>query len=313
MSKSRVDTGWLAIGLLCLIAGGCALPLQSERIGEWEAARESVELAATPFFPQARYQCGPAALAMVLTASGVDVTPDELRDQVYIPEREGSLQVEILAASRRHGRIPYELQPRVEDLLAELRAGYPVLVLQNLGLNWAPRWHYAVVIGFDAGSRRIILRSGTRERHVMPVALFERTWRRGDYWAVRILKPGELPHNPDEQRYLKAVVPLERLQQWDATQTAYRAALSRWPESLVALMGLGNSRYAIGKLDDAIDAFRHAVATHPESASAHNNLAHTLAEAGRLQEAERHAQLAVRLDGGNNPQFSATLQAIRAR
>lgn len=303
---------WLTIGLLCLIVSGCALPLQSERIGEWEIARQPVELGATPFFPQERYQCGPAALATVLVHSGVEVTPDALRDQVYIPGREGSLQVEMLAASRRHGRIPYLIEPRLEELLRELRGGHPVLVLQNLGLNWAPRWHYAVVIGFDAARDEIVLRSGTVERHVMPIALFERTWRRGGYWAVRILRPGELPVTPDEQRYLAAVVPLERLRAWGSAETAYEAALERWPTSLVALMGVGNSRYAAGRLEAAIAAFRRGVDLHPRSAAAHNNLAYALAQADRLDEAQRHALRAVELDGGANPQYRATLAEIRA-
>lgn len=311
-AEQHAAHGWLALGLLCLSASGCALPLQSERLDEWAIARQPIELVETPFFAQERYQCGPAALATVLVHSGVAITPDELRDQVYIPQREGSLQVEILAAARRHGRIAYVLRPHLEDVLHELRGGHPVLVLQNLALNWAPRWHYAVVIGFDAQQNMMILRSGTRERHVMPIALFERTWRRGAYWAVRILRPGELPANADPQRYLEAVVPLEQLQAWGPVQEAYRSALTLWPDNLVALMGSGNSRYAAGDLPAAIAAFRRAVATHPHAAAAHNNLAYTLAEAGRLEEARHFAQRAIDLDGGANPEYRATLEKIHA-
>ena len=42
-----------------------------------------VELTQTPFFPQQSHQCGPAALATALGASGVDVTPDDLVPQTY--------------------------------------------------------------------------------------------------------------------------------------------------------------------------------------------------------------------------------------
>lgn len=302
------------IGALALIASGCSsLPLQSRNIGEWAVAQHSVELASTPFFPQERYQCGPAALATVLTVSGVQVTPDQLRDQVYIPEREGSLQAEVLAATRRHDRIPYRLHPQLRELLRELRDGHPILVLQNLGLSWAPRWHYAVVIGFDAEHDEILLRSGTIERYVMPVALFERTWRRSGYWAIRILRPGELPSNPDKKNYLDAVVPLERLRKWKLTETAYQTALNRWPTDLTAWMGLGNSRYANGELEAAIAAFRRAVELHPDAAVAYNNLAYTLAEAGQLHEAQTYAERAVQLDGGKNPEFKGTLESIRAR
>ena len=65
--------------------------------------------------------------------AGVKVTPEELVPQVYLPERKGSLQVEMLAAARRHGMVSYQLAPRFEDVLREIAAGTPVVVLQNLG------------------------------------------------------------------------------------------------------------------------------------------------------------------------------------
>ncbi|GAB4345330.1 MAG: PA2778 family cysteine peptidase [Gammaproteobacteria bacterium] len=301
----------LAIGLFALVASGCSLPLQSSRIDEWPAARQAVELTEVPFHPQERYQCGPAALATLLNHSGVKVSPATLRDQVYLPDREGSLQVEILAATRRHGRIPYRLRPELVDLLRELQAGRPVLVLQNLALAWAPRWHYAVVVGYLPEERTVVLRSGTRRRHRVPIDLFERTWRRGGYWGLVVLRPGELPATAEERRYLESVVPLERLRRWEAVEQAYQAALERWPESLVALMGLGNSRYARGDLAGAMRAFRRAVEAHPGSAAAHNNLAHLLAEQGDLPAALAHARRAVALS--DDPRYRNTLAEIETR
>ena len=94
---------------------------------------EQVELA-TPFFPQEEYQCGPAALATALVSAGAQTTPEALVPQVYVPERKGSFQVEMLAAARRHGMVSYALAPKFEDLLREIAAGTPVIVLQNLGI-----------------------------------------------------------------------------------------------------------------------------------------------------------------------------------
>ena len=65
-----------------------------------------VQLSSVPFYPQEAYQCGPAALAGVLGAAGVAATPSSLAPQVYLPGRQGSLQLELMAASRRAGRIP---------------------------------------------------------------------------------------------------------------------------------------------------------------------------------------------------------------
>ena len=76
---------------------------------------------------------------MVLTAAGVKVTPEALVDQVYLPGRKGSLQVEMLAAARRNGLIAYELAPQLTDMLREVAAGSPAIVLENYGpFSWYP-------------------------------------------------------------------------------------------------------------------------------------------------------------------------------
>ena len=126
----------------------------------------AIELEETPFFSQTRYQCGPAALATTLVASGANAELDELVDAVYLPGRQGSLQLEMLAATRSAGRLPYVVNKTLSALLEELDAGRPVIVLQNLGVRVIPRWHYAVVVGIDAGRDRVILRSGTERRRV---------------------------------------------------------------------------------------------------------------------------------------------------
>jgi hypothetical protein len=266
-----------------------------------------------PFFPQEDYQCGTAALATVLNWSGVPVSPAELTPQVYLPERRGSLQLELVGAARRHGRIPYVLQPQLESLLAEVGSGNPVLVLQNLGLSWAPRWHYAVVVGFDLRRDRVILRSGPIERHETPFKVFERTWRRSDYWALVVLPPDRLPFTAEEIPYVQAVASLERLARWPETAQAYATALKRWPKSLAARLGLGNSRYAQGDLRGAEEAFRQAAQEHPDAGAAFNNLAQTLADQGRLPEAQAAARRAVELGGPQRKTFRETLKQIEGR
>ncbi|HKK22781.1 MAG TPA: hypothetical protein VJ947_03765, partial [Pseudohaliea sp.] len=71
----------LVLPFVLLFLAGCA----SVGVPVASLAPAAVELDATPFFPQQRYQCGPAALATVLSASGVPVEPAALVDEVYIP------------------------------------------------------------------------------------------------------------------------------------------------------------------------------------------------------------------------------------
>jgi hypothetical protein len=67
------------------------------------------ELEAVPFYPQEDYQCGPATLAMALSFSGLALQPEDLVDEVYTPSRKGSLQMAMIGATRRHGRLAYEI------------------------------------------------------------------------------------------------------------------------------------------------------------------------------------------------------------
>lgn len=309
---ARIVSGGFFLSVV-LLAAGCT-PLHTDRIlATAEVFPEPVELTAVPFFPQEEYQCGPAALATVLNWSGVSVTPAELAPQVYLPERQGSLQLELIGAARRHGRIPYVLRPQLESLLAEVISGNPVLILQNLSLPWYPMWHYAVVVGFDLKRDRLVLRSGREERHEVPFKVFERTWRRSEYWAMVVLPPYQLPFTAEEIPYVQAVAPLERLSRWTEAALAYATALTRWPKSLAAQMGLGNSRYALGDWRGAEDAFRQATQDHPMAAVAFNNLAQVLADQGRLPEARVAALRAVELGGPQQDTFRETLKLIEAK
>lgn len=197
--------------------------------------------------------------------------------KVYIPERRGSLQAEMVSAARGYGMVAYPLAPRLDALLAEIAAGNPVLVFQNLGLDWLPRWHYAVVIGYDLNEKNLVMRSGTTERRVTPLATFERTWSRAGYWAQVILPPGHLPATVEPLPYLNAVHALEASGEERLALNAYRVAAEEWPEDPSVLMAWGNAEYAAGYLRQAETAFHWVITLQPRTADAWNNLAYVLA------------------------------------
>lgn len=297
--------------LLVSLLAGCATPLQSDRLREHAGALAPIaELVDVPFFPQEAYQCGPAALATVLNWAEVTVTPEALAPQIYLPGRRGSLQLELLGGARRHGSVPYVLAPDLAVVLTEVAAGHPVVVLQNLAFRWYPKWHYAVVVGFDIPRGEIVLRSGREQRHVLPLHTFERTWLRAGQWAMVAMPPARLPATADELSYLGAVVALERLGRTRDADVAYRAALARWPTSLGALLGIGNVQHAHGDIAGAEDAFRRATLAHPDAGAAFNNLAQTLADQGRWIEAKQAALRAVELGGPLLLQYRETLHQI---
>lgn len=272
-----------------------------------------VELAAVPFHVQDDFLCGPAALAMVFNAAGAAGDVASLTPQVYLPGRKGSLQAEMLGATRRNGLVAWRVAPRLEALLAEIASGSPAVVLLNLGPRVFPVWHYAVVVGYDLQAGEVILRSGRRERVAYSLGFFEFLWQDADHWAMLALAPGRVPATAGEADFAAAVAALERVGRLREARTAYRALLERWPESLAGLIGLGNTEYALGDPAAAERAFRRAAAAHPEAAPAHNNLAHALAALGRMEEAEAAARRAVALGGPLLAEAEKTLQAIVAR
>ena len=305
----------LAAGALffTLVASGCAAT-QTTALLRHPPPRlpASAEITNVRFFAQQAYQCGPAALAMTLDWASAKVTPGQLSPKVFIPNKHGSLQIELVAAARRYGMLPYVLRPQLGDLLSEVAAGHPVIVFQNLGLSWHPVWHFAVVIGYDLAHRRLILHSGPDARMYMAMSTFEHTWARGGYWALLVLPPGMLPRTASERRYIDAVITLEQTGHQAGAVAAYRAALTRWPHSEMAGMGLGNSLYATGRLEQAQRAFLQVTRDHPHAAAAFNNLAQTYADQGHYRHALTAARQAVALGGPLIPTFRKTLADIRA-
>ncbi|MET0519171.1 MAG: PA2778 family cysteine peptidase, partial [Burkholderiaceae bacterium] len=178
-----------------LLLGGCAGTPQLQRLERngFAGLPSRAQLSDVPFIAQDDYECGPAALAMLLQAAGVQARAAELKPQVFLPGRRGSLQLELLVAARRHGLPAYRLAPSLQALLTEIAAGHPVLVFENLSLPIYPVWHYAVVIGYDRERGTLRLHSGRTAEMEMSLSTFERTWARGDSWAMVALPVDQLP------------------------------------------------------------------------------------------------------------------------
>ena len=258
----------------------------------------SVDLDGTPFHPQERYQCGPAALATVLAASGAAVTPEALVPEVYLPGRQGSLQPELMASTRTHGRVPYVLPPTTDALFATVADGVPVLLLQKLGAGPFPGWHYAVLVGYDAGQEIVLLRSGTTRRKAMSERHFLATWDRGGRWAMIALRPGDLPPVPDFASYMTAAAGLEAVGRAEDARLAYEAAAREWPGRALPELALANLAYARGDLAGAERGFNAAARLDPANAAARNNRAEVLRQMGCATAARRETERAQALAAG---------------
>ncbi len=270
---------------------------------------EAAQVQGVPYFPQQESLCGPAALATVLGYSGVSVTPEALIPQVYTPALKGSLQLDLIGATRHAGRVPYRIDPTLAALFEEVAAGHPVLILQKVGVLEGD-WHFAVVVGYDRTTGQVTLHSGPAMPLQMSLAQFDRSWAESDRWGLVTSVPEQIPGSATEVHYLKQIAALESIRP-DVAHAAYVASLKRWPNSLTALMGLGNLAFDAGQYTEAVRYFNDAATAHPDAGDAFNNLAQAYARSHQWHEAEEAAQHALALGGNHIEIYRRTRDEIQ--
>ena len=226
------------------LLAGCATPEVAALRADAAGLPPRAEVAGVPFHPQQEQYCGPAALATVLglvraagAPGGARARGVHARPRRHARPRPGRRRAAVTAASPCRSR-------DLPSLLA--RAGR-----RPPGAGAAePRSRLVPAVALcrrgrlrpDAGE--LALRSGEERRQVVSLDTFARTWARADRWALVVLPPDALPANAAEAAVLSAASGLERAGRLDEAALAYDAILRRWPDSLEALIGRGNARYA---------------------------------------------------------------------
>jgi len=266
-----------------------------------------------PYFGDRDNFCGPSSLAMVLAHAGAPADVPRLASQVFVPDRGGSLQLEMLAAPRAYGLVGAELPPRLDAVLAELAAGAPVVMLVNLGLRFAPAWHYMVAIGYDLEAGELLVHSAPNPDQRMRFDRVEYLWKDSGYWSMVALPPARVPATVDLPAHAAAVAAFERSDRRSDARTAWQAHLARWPRSVLGWFAVGNLAHADGRVDDAERSFREAARLDPSFVPALNNLALTLGGQGRVDEAIGFAERALAVGGPHADAARATLSGLRER
>ncbi|MEO1639025.1 MAG: PA2778 family cysteine peptidase [Pseudomonadota bacterium] len=263
-----------ALRAFCLAAAtflaACAAPFDPEDLTVDVPARSQV--AGVPLIQQADFYCGPASIAMVMQWAGAEVTQADVAALSFNPGAEGTYLADMLGASRRLGQLAVTIDG-FDQLLAEVDAGHPVIVFQNLGVGVFPVWHYGVVTGYDLGVEEVYLNSGQLDQMVMDLPAFARTWARGENWGLVVLPPDRLPASVAEAEVLRAGAALERVGQYAAAEALYQTGAARWPENWLWPFGLGNARYARGDLRGAQSALQQARRLGPDVPEVRANLA----------------------------------------
>lgn len=283
-------------GVTAAVLTGCATPARQTEdfFARPRVLPDVARVEGVPFYQQEAGQCGPATLAMAMNWAGEPVSVEQLVPQVYTPKMKGTLQSDLVTASRRHGLMAVPITG-LEALLTEIAAGNPVIVFENLGLSWVPQWHYAIVYGYDLNARTVTMHSGPDQEMKSGIKRFERDWEYSDHWGLVVLPAGRLSATAGEFTQAAAAAGLEQAGQFDAAEKSYAKVLDRWPVSLIALFGSANLAVHNSNFSRAAGFLERATRAHPESSIAWHNLAIVQGKLKQLKKARVSALKAIEL------------------
>ncbi|CAM4146400.1 PA2778 family cysteine peptidase [Shewanella livingstonensis] len=269
----------------CLFLSGClSVPPQTAiLLANPPDISARYQIPEVPFYPQEDYFCGPTTLAEVFNFYGISKTPQQIAPALFIPDLQGSLQIEMVAAARQQGLLAYAEPGNLTQLLSLVSEDIPVIILQNLSTSWYPMWHYAVVTGYDLDHQQVVLHSGTDKNRIAELKVFERTWLRGQYWLLAAVPVDKVSSHFDRFIYTSAAQDLLSIGQSTPGVNALKNATRQWPDYWLSYFLLGNYYLAI---DNAKAAFWYQqglsyTAKQAEQQAAYlNNYAYSLSVAG---------------------------------
>jgi hypothetical protein len=282
------------VALMTVLLGACAAGPQ---FSQYKVSGQATELNSVPYLEQDGYQGGPAALAMMLGASGVQVTPADLLPQTWNAKVNDSPRPWLIATTTRYGRVPFLVRSHHMDLEAVklVQAGHPLMVLLHTGA-FSKHWLFAVVTGIDPGANEYILRSGSDRRFTMSYGGFVADWKDGGYWAMLTQRPGDIPDGVSAQEWMAAAEPFTQAGKPEAALQAYGAVTQRWPREGDAWIGMGKAYAVLHNLTGATTALQNAINVAPRNAAAYDTLAQVLLQRQCADQAEEQSKLAVRLE-----------------
>ncbi|MBI1815693.1 MAG: C39 family peptidase [Deltaproteobacteria bacterium] len=140
-------------------------------------------IAGVPFFPQDPHQCGPAALAALVSFVGQPTGPEAIAHEIYQPTIEGTSTAAMLAYGARH-HLPIEARcGTLADLHREIDAGRPIVALLSQGML-IRSYHFVVVTGYDPAGGALYGYSGRDADAQWTAEDFLKRWDRADNWAL---------------------------------------------------------------------------------------------------------------------------------
>ncbi len=173
-----------ALTALILALPGCAAK-------NFDAIRSGLEarghyIKGVPFVKQTEYDCGPAALASVLSFRGRTVDLERITASVYLPQLRGTLPMDLERYAKDEGFKTSSSAGTAAALKTVIRDNIPIICLLDLGFWFYRQPHFVTVIGFDDRNDLFIMHDGATPNRTMAYMDFKKKWSRAGKWMIVI-------------------------------------------------------------------------------------------------------------------------------
>jgi len=139
-----------------------------------------------PFVKQTEFDCGPAALASVISFCGKAADLEKISASVYLPKLRGTLPMDLERYAKEEGFKTSSSSGSIAALKSALRNNIPVICLLDLGFSVYRQPHFVTVIGFDDGNGLFIVHDGETPNKTVRYEDFENKWARAGTWMIVI-------------------------------------------------------------------------------------------------------------------------------
>jgi ABC-type bacteriocin/lantibiotic exporter with double-glycine peptidase domain len=137
-----------------------------------------------PFYPQEKYECGPAALASVLTYNGINSTPEEIASAIFSRTAKGTLNFDMLLYATGTGLDAEIFSGSMDSVVRHIDNGNPLVVLVDYGFWMYQQNHYMVIVGYNENG--VIVNSGRESLKFIPSGEFLKIWEKTKYWTLSV-------------------------------------------------------------------------------------------------------------------------------
>lgn len=121
---------------------------------------------------------------------GLDISPDQIAKDILSKSARGTLNIDMVFYANKMGFYASQYEGSWEDLIINIKKGYPLIVLVDYGIKpFFQANHFMVIIGYNDNG--VFANSGKTEKHFIEKDSFLKIWKKANYWTLLIKKKEE--------------------------------------------------------------------------------------------------------------------------